>query len=791
MWARRVEAAVSAAFTLYVMWPFLFGPGYVTGFDTITYTGPLTTATYDALGDGRLPQWNADLFSGTVGLSNPQAGVLYPLKWLFVPVGAQRAIELLSALHLAVFAVGMFALAAWRLRLRAPAALVTTVAAVGSGALMARSVQFEQMSVIAWIPLLLVGIDATLDRDERTPWSVAGTAVVTGLLLVAGHPQQVVIALPLVAAWMVGRAVDRSALRRVGLVAAAGVLGVGLAAAQLVPTLLQLDNAASVGGRTVEAAASPNLSAKAHQLAGTLFGSVFVDRPDLTSDAFEAMAFVGVVVVVLALVGAGSALADPRVRATTAALTLLATVATVLALGPQCLKTDTEELTACQRGGGLYRELYGIVPGLNQERAPGRWMLLVAIALAVLAGVGVDLARRHRIVGRGLVVSGALGALLVGTLVAIDGQVPISNGDRALTGWIVAAIVAAGALALVARGRGSAAAVGGVLLATGVLVELAIPASHSIARALEGAPSFDASATVTTEFLRTAAGRSFSLTEERFEDQQYLEAGLRPNANGLYGIAVIDGYDGGIMVTDQWAEAMSAAVSGRFQPEKPLRWQVLTPVDADLFARWGVRWILADQNGRQSVPDWRGPVVDDGTFAVFENPAWRSEALVYRRTTPGEGPTLTVELAHLAPEVAMVPPGSVDLSCDRDCDPVVAEVDRVHPEEIVVRVADGAVPVGERGLLVVAEQHQPGWSVEVDGVTSPTVTVDGMNVGVEIGPGAHEVVLRYRTPGLRVGAAISLVSLAAVVAVALGAGSRIVAAARGRRTRSHPPDGAA
>ena len=52
--------------------------------------------------------------------------------------------------------------------------------------------------------------------------------------MVAGHPQQVVIALPIVAVWTLTRAIDRGALPRLLAVAAAGGLGAGLAAVQLV-----------------------------------------------------------------------------------------------------------------------------------------------------------------------------------------------------------------------------------------------------------------------------------------------------------------------------------------------------------------------------------------------------------------------------------------------------------------------------------------------------------------------------------------------------------------------------
>ncbi|MCC6408286.1 MAG: hypothetical protein IT453_14070 [Planctomycetes bacterium] len=71
------------------------------------------------------------------------------------------------------------------------------------------------------------------------------------------------------------------------------------------------------------------------------------------------------------------------------------------------------------------------------------------------------------------------------------------------------------------------------------------------------------------------------------------------------------------------------------------------------------------------------------------------------------------------------------------------------------------------GLLVLTEQHYPGWTVEVDGTPRELLLVDGIFRGVELEPGEHEVVFRYEPTHWRY--ALGLAAVAAIVAAALAA----------------------
>ncbi len=75
--------------------------------------------------------------------------------------------------------------------------------------------------------------------------------------------------------------------------------------------------------------------------------------------------------------------------------------------------------------------------------------------------------------------------------------------------------------------------------------------------------------------------------------------------------ASIDGYDGGVQITERWADALR-----RFQPdppiELPLRNSLTLPIEPEPLARLGVRYILLDNKRPPDVfiPGWDGPLAE-------------------------------------------------------------------------------------------------------------------------------------------------------------------------------------
>ena len=293
--------------------------------------------------------------------------------------------------------------------------------------------------------------------------------------------------------------------------------------------------------------------------------------------------------------------------------------------------------------------------------------------------------------------------------------------------------------------RGTAVA---ILVLAGV--ELTAMSIHSIPQALATDTPFTSHRTTTTEFLRQQdAGLVVALTDDG-QSVEYEVPGMRPNANVLAGVASIDGYDGGVQVTERWADALR-----RFQPDPPidlpLRNSLTLPIEPEPLARLGVRYILLDNKRPADVfiPGWEGPVASDDNFDVWENPAWLGDAVAWPAAIASDDPAeLLRETPQVAALAAIVDDPDDAFECDgapNECEPVGITTDRPRPEQIDLTV-DG----DRQSLVSVTQQALDGWTVEVDGNDAEVVVVDGLFLGVHVPAGDHTVTFQYRSPWLRV-----------------------------------------
>ncbi|MGN0975838.1 MAG: YfhO family protein [Gemmiger sp.] len=95
-----------------------------------------------------------------------------------------------------------------------------------------------------------------------------------------------------------------------------------------------------------------------------------------------------------------------------------------------------------------------------------------------------------------------------------------------------------------------------------------------------------------------------------------------------------------------------------------------------------------------------------------------------------------------------------------------------------INCISGTIRVNSDKLLVVQVPYSSGWSATVDGQPARVLRVDTAFLGLELTPGEHTVELRYQTPGLGAGMALSAAGLVAFAAITL-------AGRRKKRTQSH------
>jgi hypothetical protein len=714
-------------------------PGrYVVGFDTYAYSGPNIEVTERALRSGRLPILNDLIFGGVPHLGNPSAAALYPPNLLAMVMNTNRAMGVIVAAHVILLGAGMLVLAR-RLGLSPIGATTAGIVAMAVGSTLTKTIQFEQILVLAWIPLLLVAIHAMMTSPR--PWrAVAGLSATTAAILLAGHPQLVYEAAILAGATTVGFAIGDDRWRRLGHVAIGAVLGALIALPQLVAVLFATADSAITGGRDLDALRSPALSLPREYLARAVLGTVQDRDPAEFASGFESIMFLGVVVSLLAIVGAIALIADRRRRPWAIALALVAVVATAWAIGPDSL---------------VFRVAFDVVPGFDLARASARWLVIVALVAALFAGAGADAVwdgmRRRQL-------AGAVGATALVVLLLAVGWL-LTADRRSAVLWAAIATLTLVLLAANAFAPRLVRAAAVAILAFGA-VELGVMSIHSIPQRQTAEVAFTSHRTVTTDFLTGAdAGSTVALTDDG-RPAEYQVPGLRPNANVLHAIPSIDGYDGGVQITERWADALR-----RFQPdpptELPLRNSLLLPIEPAPLARLGVRYILLDlaRPPADFIPGWTGPLAADDLFEVWENPEWLGDAVAWSASAVSADPAeqLRNDPTSVA-QVALVAEASAVLDCDADCEPVGLDVRRPRPERIEITTD------AERSTLVsVTQQALPGWTLTVDDADAEVVEVDGLFLGALVPPGEHEIVFTYRSPWLTVTFVVSLFAVAATI----------------------------
>ncbi len=423
--------ATLLASTLAFFWKIAFTNLILVGLDVFTYFYPYKAYAAEVVRQGRLPLWNPYLFMGVPFLANAQTALFYPLNFLLYWLPVPKMVSWSIVLH--VFLAGLFAYFYARFSLglgRWGAWLAASVFAL-SGFVGAQVEHVNQLNCSVWLPLLFLlfdlarkgwlsnplppdrqirrsGLDGNrggglpalhaIQAERSQGWLyVLLAGLVVGLQFTAGHTQSSYITLfalggyaifPLL--WNNGLAgfsgqkwrelrgkLGRSLLVYLLIV----IIGLALAAVQLLPTLELSQLSVRGGGLSYREAASFSLKPRLLLLSLLpTFGGEKVFS--------EYVAYLGIVALALALVGA---LFQRRYPARPF-LIFLTALGLFLSLGAY---------------NPFYFVLYKLLPGFGLFRAPARWLYLYTFGGAMLAGLGADflsysLRAKAEVVGHGI-----------------------------------------------------------------------------------------------------------------------------------------------------------------------------------------------------------------------------------------------------------------------------------------------------------------------------------------------------------------------------------------------------
>jgi hypothetical protein len=378
-----------AALTIIFFWKIALTNRVLVGLDLFAYFYPYRDYAREMLLSGQMPLWNPYLFMGAPFLANSQAAVLYPLHWPFLWLSAPKQIAWSIVAHIWLAGAGTYVFGRWVACLRPMAAFITAVVFALGGFLGAQAEHINQLNASAWLPWLLLCVQAaTAHRAERRWVAVLCGGGIVGMVLLAGHTQAAYIVLfgtaifALLGGFQVSKR-QRWKRSLTGIASLAGMCGIGmlLAAGQLLPTLELSRFSVRSGGLAYNEAASfslkPGLVPKA-------FLPPLIWEPPFS----EYVAYIGLLGLVLASLGAWAVVKHKHPGLQLLGIALLGVFLAFGAYNP------------------VYYVLYKLVPGFDLFRVPARWMLLYSFGVAVLAGIGLEALPKVR--GLKLAIAGLL-----------------------------------------------------------------------------------------------------------------------------------------------------------------------------------------------------------------------------------------------------------------------------------------------------------------------------------------------------------------------------------------------
>lgn len=350
---------------------------YLEDVSTVFY--PLMHHYGQGLRQGCVPLWNPHLAGGYDAHAAGQTGMFYPVNLLLFflwPVPTAFALSYVVHLALATGGMGWFLL---RHGLPRSSAVMGGALYGLSGLTAAHHLHLNSLVAMGWLPLVLLGLNAA--GKGRWSWrALVLCAAPISMLLLGGHPQWMWMTVLVACVYLLlgmPPLPPRATGVRVAVVGTAAGLGLLLAAVQILPTAEAALKAPRFSGDPYQHVTSLGFELRdlPRLFAPNLYGSPASGSYDGPPPTFwETCAFMGFTAALLAGLRLFRGGFDPLSR--------FAFVVTCLGA---CL--------APASANPLYH-IIAKVPLLQGFRAPGRYLWLVVIGIAILAAEGHAMLRQ-------------------------------------------------------------------------------------------------------------------------------------------------------------------------------------------------------------------------------------------------------------------------------------------------------------------------------------------------------------------------------------------------------------
>jgi len=699
--------------------------------DLADFFWPMKAYTLERWKSGSPPLWNPLSGCGEPWLAQLQTGVFYPgdapflLPWPFGPPAA-------IALHLLVAASGMAAWLSALGRSRLGALSGAAVYASG-GAFLSLIPVYNNFATAAWLPWVFLGAVRAVRGD-----GVATLASTSALALLGGEPALAVggsLAAGAVALASRRKGAGGDSGRRVGLRLLGGyLLAFGLTAAAMIPFAVHLRESGRLTGVTREEALGRPVGASD-------LADLFWPPPPASTmsggsgrGSYLVTLALGPLPLLLAAAGA-TAWGDRRA---TGAFLAVAGLGLLLSLGAR---------------GGIAPLLWSAGP-LRGARFPARWFAFTHLALAALAGTGVDVwcgeetARRRRAL---LVTATLIAAAFLGIAAYDPGRLAGDGAARALLAagaaalglwllrrrppeepaflallagplvWFSSAALAAAPADLLVR---APAVVSGLKPSTPGRLFVAVHDAHLLARWLAGGGSGFSDETVRRKHDALAGYGNLRLGLATAGTASPID---NPRRARLLGAALAGGSASSLLVLADVRHVVTPFPTS------------IKGVAPEAFSAGVRRYELPGGLGRVFFPREVRAADDDAVFEALRRPDFDPE------------------------EVAWVASSSVPLPPRRSAHGFsLARISRDEPER-----AEVTLSTSEGGLVVLTRSFDSGWRLRLDGAPAAPLRADLAFIGLLVPAGDHRLELTYEPRGYRAGLALSGASLVLLAALVL------------------------
>jgi hypothetical protein len=734
--------------------------------DLSRYFFPLRRFAAEGLRAGELRFWNPYVHEGE---PVPLPPISYPLDLLQALLPHEQGFTLLLALHVPLAALTLMLLARKGLRLSLPAAAAGGIVYALGGFTLSCVNLYVYVQVVAWAPLLILGMMRAGEGDPRGMAVAAATTAVclstTGLEMAA---QTALAALLL--AWPARR--PRRILRLLVPLA----LGAGLAAPTLVTVGGLVEGSARGGGFPTEI----TLAHAIHPLTlvQTVVAHFYGDPANLTGRwwgqnffprGFPYFLSLYVGLSTLCLAAAGLVRREgPRWR-----LALLASLGLVACLGAWAGLTPVVEA----------------LPLIRRLRFPSKAFFSVHLAVALLAALGVDAVQAEA--RRALRTVAALATTAGLLLVAGTAWPALAPASAAWfrDGFFPPHLDASTRIRHLDHILQDAALGGAVALAVGLLALLQLRG-----RLRPGLVAAALAFLLAADLLRAGSGLNPMVTPAFYA--------ASPESGTL---ASLFQAEGRVFTCDpEWSDAYWAAHETRgedaeawafavlratFTPYYNVSARVRTALSADLTMLAPTHRVISGGARVCSPPDGIVPRLREAGVAnvvsvePLGHPSLRLRGLLRPRDM-APLPLFVYAFDGALPWWSLA--GHVEAATSREDAERRAGVDGLRDAgravvEGAAGVVEGAhgqvegsqtrpgaldlrVEADQATVLVVREAYARGWQATVNGRPAPVLRADGRHQAIPVPAGTSTVRLRYRPPHVRWAAALSVVSALALMA---------------------------